>query len=287
MKEIEQERGSDRLLILNQPNSAAKGSAQSTNHITLPHEGIRVVLPGIVLRSPEREKLPSAPAVPSLKGASGRIVETLLLHSRECKTLRDLAAKAEVSLGLTHRVIHYLEGENLIRTPNSTPTLGAEPDGSNLEELLYREIVDPIQLLKLWAEASSMEGTVFARGYLYSPDPMVGVRAIQSVIPGSCLGSTLAANTYVRRLSQVPQPFKIWIPEAYSRTENLSPIPGLELVDSGANFVFAFVRGDHWARNAEVNEGIRRISRPRCFVELYDSSGRIQELAEAILESIK
>jgi hypothetical protein len=150
-----------------------------------------------------------------------------------------------------------------------------------------RLVTNSIGLLKLWAEDCHAEGSVFAKGYMYSPNPVDAVKKIESVIPGACAGSVVAANTYVAQLTNVPPPHKVWIPESYASTEFLGAIKGLEIVNEGANLQFCSVKGDHWSLHATEWDGIRRISRPRCYVELYEAKGRMQELAQAILESFE
>lgn len=304
--DIERAAGYGHLLVLNQPNMAAREAAQSTNYITLPRGGLRIVLPGLVLIAPEKPQEQHQPTSLRLRGASGRIAESLILHPTQIWNLRDLAKDADVSLGLTQRVVDYLQREDLIMKPDLADAVyrykrgiggergndtGYENDRSysaiTKKSLHGRLVSNAKELLKRWAQDNHQTGKLFASGYMYSPNPMEAIRRIQSELPGICVGGALAANSYVGRLTNVQPPYMVWIPEAMASSEFLRRTQGFELVNQGANLQFYVIKGDHWRVHAELWEGALRISKPRCYVELYESKGRLQELAEAILESIR
>lgn len=272
-KEVETASGENCLLVITEPSRAARLAAMKINHVSVPNGDLRIVLPGMVLITPEISGVRRHTPAVRLRGASGRIAESLLLHPKAHWVLRNLAQDAKVSLGLAQKVIERLKREGLVSDP------GADPNG--------RGLTQPDALLKLWAQADHEAGSQFAAGYMYAPNPLDSIRKIQEVIPGICAGGALAANSYVARLSLVPAPYKVWVPQAFANREKLRRVGGLEIVQEGANLVFQVATGDPWSVHAEEWNGVLRISKPRCFVELYESTGRLQELAEAILEAVQ
>lgn len=183
--------------------------------------------------------------------------------------MRELSQDAQVSLGLVQRVLDRLLREQLVSTSDSRG----------------RTVSDAKALLKLWGQENNDLGQPFAKAYLYSP--LDALKTICKVIPDICFGGALAANSYVSRLSTVPAPFKVWVPRASSSQGILQRIDGLEIVEEGANLEFYSVAGDHWRIHASEWEGALRVSSARSFVELYEAEGRLQELAQAVLDGFQ
>lgn len=271
----EVERASDErhLLVLTEPSRAAREAAGRTNHINLPQGGLRIVLPGIVLIAPGSDAPLPTPAV-RLRGKSGIVAESLILNPNREWTLRELARDAQVSLGLAQRVFDRLHREGLISVPT-----GADPG--------QRATPDLNAILKLWGQESHGSARPFARAHLYATHPLDAIGKIQGEVPGVCMGGAWAANTYVALLTHVPAPYRVWVPHSLGSSEILQRVEGMEIVNDGANMEFYATAGDPWRVHANEFEGALRVSRARSFVELYESKGRMQELAEAVLESLR
>jgi len=264
--EVHESAAPRRLLVLVEPNRAAREAAASVNHVTLPNGGLRLVLPGLVLVAGEDKPEEKSTAV-RLKGASGVVAETMLLHPEKEWTMRELADRAHVSLGLAQRVAERLQREEYVKRGSAKGRVLVDSDG----------------LVRLWAQENGAATKPFAKTFLYARNPIEAVRSLAVSLPGVCIGGALAGNTYVSRLSTVPPPYRIWVPRELASIDTLRRA-GLDPVGEGANFEFHSIVGDVWKTHSQEASGVLRVSRPRAYVELYNSRGRLQELAEALLK---
>ena len=264
--EIHQAADRQCFLVLVEPNQVAREAANSVNHVSLPNGDIRLVLPGLVVIAPETRP-ESKPSLVRLSGASGVVAETILLDPSKVWTMRELADDAKVSLGLAQRVAERLEREGYIKSASGRGRVLADGNG----------------LIRLWAQENRGNSKPFAKGYFYAGNPIEAARTFSVGKEEMCIGGALAANTYVSRLTTIPPPYRIWVPLVAATPDELRN-RGLQLVTDGANFEFYAVTGDVWRTHAKNLNGVFRISRPRCYVELYNTRGRLQELAEALLQ---
>jgi hypothetical protein len=104
-----------------------------------------IELPGLLFhlegrREPRRGEVRPTPT--RLRGKAGIVAQALLLHPEYEWQVGDLAAEAQVSAGLAHRVLSRLERERIIAAEGAGP-------------MRVRRLTNPTALLDLWAEENA------------------------------------------------------------------------------------------------------------------------------------
>ena len=269
-EEIERSSAPDALLVLTAPTQKAAKYAAPHNHILLPSGGYRIVLPGIALIH-EAPLIPAKPARQArLMGRTGVVAESALLGGEKEWSIRDLAADANVSPALVHRVVTRLENENLFirkgRGPKTT-----------------RALTNFTKLAELWGEEEKTPEPSL-RGFLYGASTELIAQKILKASPGSAIGGVLAANLYCPVLTRINSPLRIWMPWDFN--PDALEATGFEKTDSGANIEIFQTEGDPWRVHAAGGD-LPKVSRWRAWLEIANAEGRTQELAETLLSELE
>jgi hypothetical protein len=265
-RDIEQASASDVLLLVTAPTQKALEAAEQTNYLVLPDGACRIVANGIVLIL----EVPSPLVKPShqvkLNGRTGIVAETLLLGGSRQWSVQDLAYASRVSPALAYRVLNRLEQEGLLLAHGSGPEK-------------VRTVKNLRALAELWSREERKPQTVL-RGFLYASSLEELARKVLAVYPDGAIGGTLAANLYKPTLTRVLPPLRIWVKGDFNPDPLFSM--GLERTNEGANLEFVARKDDPWRVHRDSEE-IPRVSKARAWLEISESTGRTQELAEALL----
>lgn len=265
-RDIEQASGPDALLVLTAPTRKALEAAAQTNYLVLPDGACRVVTSGVVLVLDISSPLAKASHSVKLMGRTGIVAETLLLGGARRWSVRDLAHTAQVSSTLAHRVLTRLEKEGLLRS-----------EGSGPEKV--RAVCNFRALAELWGQEEKKPQPVL-RGFLYSASLEALAHQIATVYPDGAVGSVLAANLYQPTLTRVPPPLRVWVKSDFDPDALLAL--GLERAEEGVNVEFVASKEDPWRVHRE-QDSLAKVSPARAWLEIAEMSGRVQELADALL----
>lgn len=266
--DVEREAGEGVLLIINAATQKAAKAAARHNHILVPEGGYRIVAPGIALI--HHSKLTTeAPRQARLSGRTGVIAETLLLGGKREWPVRELASAAKVSTGLAHRVMARLEREGLLSS------MGSGPEKS-------RVLSNAKALAELWSQEERVPKPTL-RGFLYAPSTEALARKILDECPEGAAGGVFAANLYNPVLTRVQPPLRIWVPTTFE-LDRFQGI-GFQTTDEGANVEFTQCKEDPWQVYMN-HEEIPRVSKWRAWLEIANTGGRTQELADALLAEL-
>ncbi len=266
-EDIERSAAPDTLLVLVAATQKAARTAARHNHISIPG-GHRIVVPGVALVREETPNLKVSRQV-RLQGRTGLIAETLLIGHKKIWSVRMLAAAANVSTTLTHRVLMRLEEEGLLTAV-----------GSGNEKV--REISNARALAELWSQ-EEQAARPFIRGFLYGSSSESIAKKILDIYPNAAVGGALAANSYKPILTRVNPPVKMWVPS----DSHIEPLmrSGFERTEEGANVELVRSKGDPWRVNMN-RDNLQRVSSWRAWLEISSIGGRTQELADALLDDL-
>lgn len=269
-EDIKRAAAPDVLLVLTAATWKAAKAAAEYNHILVPGIGYRIVAPGIALIRDATLVQMEASRQVRLSGRTGVVAESLLLGGKKEWSVRELAASADVSPALAHRVVTRLEGEGLLTSYGQ----GARTT---------RGLSNFRALAELWSQEEKIPKPVL-RGYLYGGSIETLARKVLEVCPDGAIGGTLAANLYRPVLTRVTPPIRIWVPDNFS-LESLLAI-GFQQTDEGANLALTQAKEDPW-RVHRYFDGLPRVSKWRAWLEVANTEGRTQELAEALLSDLE
>lgn len=246
----------------------------------------RIKAPGIfVERSPAKEELESASSgaprpAPKLRGKAGVIAETLLLFfQKDDITVRDLANRADASLGYASRVLKRLEQEAVVVS-----------EGAHAHK--RRQIADSAGLLDIWRDEEKVDSWTRRNLYVWSQTTEdLYSRLLDLTGAGIrwALGHTSAANRYAPTLTRKPDP-EVWVPATVPVTEVAEVLDG-KLVESGSNLTVWQSADDsplfHAGREEVGEDGdYPVVSRYRAYLEAYHRSGRSEDVATRLREEL-
>jgi hypothetical protein len=268
--DVKREASPNVVLVLDAASRMAIHTAMQHNHILVSGGGYRIVAPGIALIRDAMSTPFKASRQVRLTGRTGVIVESLLLGGREEWSIRDLAANAGVAPTLAHRVVTRLEREGLLVRRGDGPKT-------------TRTVATPRALAELWSQEEKAP-SIILRGFLYGTSMETLARKAIEACPDCVVGGTLAANLYNPVLTTVAPPVRIWVRGDFD-VEPLTVI-GFQQTDAGANIEFVQTKGDPWRVHANAGN-LPRVSKWRAWVEIANTEGRTQELAEALMTSME
>lgn len=186
---------------------------------------VHIELPGLLMHR-EGKRRP-APAVPTkLRGKAGVAAQALLLQRDRIWRVADLAAEADISAGLAHRVLARLEHEGIIVAEGSGPKR-------------TRRVVQPAALLDLWVEEQA-EAIIWTPGYLLAQTPGQVVERLcdglaDADIPHALTGAA-GASVVAPFVTAVPVA-EVWVPAAVDHLRLLNAA-GAKNVAEGHNVMF-------------------------------------------------
>lgn len=235
-----------------------------------------IELPGLLLHLEARRdrRRPAVAAPTRLRGKAGVVAQALLLEPERAWHVDELAARAEVSPALAHRVITRLEHEGLLTVEGAGPGR-------------VRHLSDPRALLDLWAE-ENLDRTVRTPAYALASSPRQliaqlgeGLEAagIDHAITGAAAGSILAPFVTAVPVAQV------WVSERVSGGD-LAAAVSAKPVDDGENIVFLQARDNTPLAFRAKAGGVWTVNRFRLYVDLRGDPRRGREQAEHLREEL-
>lgn len=266
--DVERAAAPDVLLVLSAATQKAAQAAAPFNHILVPEGGYRIVLPGVAL-SRGTSVSPETARKVRLMARTGVLAESLLLGGNRFWSVQELAADAQTSTTLAHRVLTRLEEEGLLRAKGSGPSK-------------RRQVANAKALAELWSQEEKPP-KVALRGFLYGGSTEVLAKRILELYPEAAVGGTLAANLYKPTLTKVAPPLRVWVPGAFDPDRLLKA--GFQAVGEGANIELLQAKDDPWRVHRSL-EGTARVSGWRAWLEVSRVEGRTKELADALLTDL-
>jgi hypothetical protein len=202
------------------------------------------------------------------------VAQALLLHPEYEWHVGDLAAEAQVSAGLAHRVITRLERERIIAAEGTGP-------------MRVRRLTNPTALLDLWAEENA-DRTTRTAAYLLAQTPRqliqelggtLGRNRIDYALTGAAAGSLVAPFITAITVAEV------WA-QAAAAPEQLCDAVGADPVTEGQNVVFLQARDDAPLAFREQVGALWTVNRFRLYAELRHDPRRGREQAEHLRREV-
>lgn len=280
---------SSRILVATKKLSDEARSVLKENGISWVERDIdacRIHAPGILVeRSPAQLELKGMSSgtprsATRLRGKAGVIAETLLLFfQKDDITVRDLAARADVSVGYSSRVLKRLENEAVVVS-----------EGAHAHK--RRRIADSAGLLDLWRDEEKADSWTRRSLYVWSQTPDALYSQLHHLTETGirwALGHTSAANRYAPTLTRTPDP-DVWVSAAVPVSDVADVLEG-ELVESGSNLTVWQSSDDAPLHHARREEGqgdndYPLVSRYRAYVEAYLRGGRSEDVASRLREEL-
>jgi hypothetical protein len=267
------------LLVADQTTAAARE--------ILEEHGIGVVdglgnahieLPGLLLHLEGRRHQGRQPATGTpptrLSGKAGIVAQALLLQPNRRWQVQDLSDKAQVSVGLAHRVLARLENERIVTTEGTGPTR-------------VRLVANPAALLDLWGE-ETLERPTRTLAHLLAPGPRqlikelgrnLGTAGVDYALTGSA-----AARLVAPFITAVPVA-EVWV-NAAAAPETLYDGAAADPVTEGHNVVFLQGKDDTALMFREKVRGLWIANRFRLYADLRLDPRRGREQADRLREQV-
>ena len=200
--------------------------------------------------------------------------QALLLDSGRLWQVQELAAAANISTGLAHRVLARLEADEIVHAEGSGPGR-------------VRRVVNPSALLDLWAEETAERTTRTAAFLLaQTPNQLLGKltsgldRAhIEHALTGPA-GASLVAP-FVTAIPVV----EVWA-TAMAAPEELCAATQTELVLEGPNVVFLQAKDDTPLAFRERTNSMFVVNRFRLYADLRRDPRRRREQANHLRQEV-
>lgn len=268
--DIERMASPDVLLVLTSPSRKALAAAANANYLVLSTGACRIVASGIAIIIPSSFSPIQTARQVKLTGRTGIVAETLLLGGARRWSVRDLAQASQVSPTLAHRVLARLEKEGLLLIEGSRPEK-------------YRSVRDLGALAEMWSREERKPQTAL-RGFLYGSSTEAVAKQVQTLYPEGAVGGAFAANLYRPILTRTPLPLRFWVKSGFDPDLLLSA--GFEQTEEGANIELATAKEDPWRVHLDTRI-VSIVSKWRAWLEISEATGRMQELAEALLADLE
>jgi hypothetical protein len=210
----------------------------------------------------------------ALKGKAGVAAQALLLDSGRLWQVQDLAAVADISTGLAHRVLARLEADEIVHAEGSGPGR-------------VRRVVNPSALLDLWAEETA-ERTTRTTAFLLAQTPkqLMGKLAsgldhagIEHALTGAA-GASLVAP-FVTAIPVV----EVWV-MATASPDELYAATQAEPVVEGPNVVFLQAKDDTPLAFREQTNSMFVVNRFRLYADLRRDPRRGREQADHLRQEV-
>lgn len=234
---------------------------------------VHIELPGLLMHVDGKRPAPAA--VPTrLRGKAGVAAQALLLHRDRDWRVAGLAAEADISAGLAHRVLARLEQEGLVEAA------GAGPKRT-------RRVTQPAALLDLWAEEQA-EALIFTPGYLLAQTPAqlierLGANLSKAGIPYALSGAA-GASVVAPFVTSIPVA-EVWVPAAVGHLQLLNGA-GATNVGEGHNVMFWQENDDTPLAFREQHQGLWVANVMRLYRDLLRDPKRGREQAAHLREEV-
>lgn len=209
-----------------------------------------------------------------LAGKAGIAVQALLLGPDHDWRVQELAAAADVSVGLAHQVLARLERDGVVASEGAGPRR-------------VRRVVNPTALLDLWAEEHRDRLTQH-RGFLLAQTPQqlahsLGTRLAQAGIDYALTGAA-GASLVAPFVTAVPVT-AVWVPVAID-PEDLRHATQVDRVEEGHNVVFLRADNDAGLSFRQQRNELWVVNRFRLYVDLLDDPRRGREQADNLRREV-
>ena len=190
----------------------------------------------------------------------------VLLNEKKIK-IRELAKFANVSLGMTVRIVNALESSGLVKKSRGISVLNFK------------------KLLKAWAYTRSIEENKKIQ-FLAAERPQYLIKKISNLLKDNSYAFTLFSATEIVFPYVAPNKVHMYILE--SQEDIIKKIflkEGIMPAEEG-NVVCYIVDESYFYASQEVR-GVKIINLPQLYIDLIDYSGRGEEAAEKILKMME
>lgn len=242
------------LLVARTTTEEARRLLQDAGIALIDAEGnMRVDLPGIFLWTEGRAShatrdKQSEPPV-KLTGKAGVAAQALLREPQRWWQVNDLAAEADISAGLAHRVLSRLERDSLIQVEGTGPKR-------------IRRVSNPTALLDLWAEEMHDRRVNRVRAFRLARDARAHAKTLSALLEAADITHAVTGPAGAARLApfvtSVPV-VDIWITQAIALDAAAGAVDA-EVVQEGHNvllrqeaadapLVFRSTVNDVWTAN--------------------------------------
>lgn len=277
----EESAASDKYLLVaaNQATAGARDILQRHGIGVIVGDGnAHLELPGLLLHI-ETRRCSSGATQPQravrFSGKAGLVAQAMLLAPDRAWQIHHLAAKANVSDGLVHRVLTRMEVEGLVTTDGAGPAR-------------VRRLINPTALLDLWAEENVDRSVVRTMTYRLARTPEELVRQVverlgKAQIPYGLTGAA-AAMTLAPFVTSVPT-VEAWIDAGLSASE-VAEVLDAEVVDTGANVVLSQTPGEEPLAFRQEHKGAWLVNSMRLYYDLQQSPRRGREQADHLRQEV-
>jgi hypothetical protein len=232
-------------------------------------------LPGLLLHLEGRPPTKRQSGTPTrLSGKAGLVAQALLLQPERDWHIQDLAKVAEVSTGLTHRVVARLEREGIMIAEGTGPQR-------------VRRLTKPGALLDLWAEENTDRPTR-TLGYVLAQSPQRLITKLGKNLDGGGIDHAVtgaaAASLVAPFVTAVPI-VDVWV-SAKTAPDEILRAAGAEAVRDGENVVFLQGKDDAPLRFREKHKSVWIANRFRLYLDLLRDPRRGREQAENLRQEV-
>ena len=235
---------------------------------------IRLNLPGLIMRITGEPRPKRAPPPTRLSGKSSLVVQAMLLDANRQWQVTELARRAGVAVGLAHRVLRRLDGEDVLESQGAGPTKS-------------RRLTNPAALLDLWVEEHHDRPLRKPAYVLETNDARqteslcIGLEetGIDYALTGAAAAAQIAPFVTSVLLTE------IWL-EASADPSAVCEQLGALQVESGPNVVFLQERDDAPLAFRTRHSGVWTANRLRVFLDLWHDPRRGREQAEYLRREV-
>jgi hypothetical protein len=235
-------------------------------------------LPGLLLHIESRHRATGA-AQPQwtikLSGKAGLTAQAMLLAPDRDWHIRDLAAEANVSGGLVHRVLGRMEAEGLVTADGLGPAR-------------VRRLVNPSALLDLWAEENVDRAVVRTAAYRLARTPEELVKRIAERLEMAqiryALTGAAAAMGLAPFVTSIPT-VDVWLDAGVSANEVAEALDA-EIVDTGANVVLSQTPVEEPMAFRREHDGAWLVNPMRLYYDLRNNPRRGREQADRLRQEV-
>lgn len=239
---------------------------------------IRLDLPGLFVwrdgqRPPTGPRPPTQPA--AVSGKAGMATQALLHEPARAWNVHDLADRANVSVGLAHRLFVRLENDGLLEVHGRGPRK-------------TRRLSNPTALLDLWAEEMRDRGVHQLRAYRLAREPRALATAVSKALSEAGIDHAVtgaaAAASLAPFVTAVPVT-EVWVSER-TDLQLVSTAARAPEVTEGHNLVFRSARDDlplafRWRHKSVWIADVLRV-----YLDLRADPRRGREQADRLREEV-
>jgi len=268
------------LLVARTTTGEARRLLEDAGVALIDAEGnMRVDLPGIFLWTEGRpthatRDKQSEPPV-KLTGKAGVAAQALLREPQRWWQVADLAAEADISAGLAHRVLSRLERDNLIQVEGAGPKR-------------IRRVSNPTALLDLWAEEMHDRHVNQVRAFRLARDARAHAKTLSALLEAAEITHAVTGPAAAARLApfvtSVPV-VDIWITQAIALDVAAGAVDA-EVVQEGHNVLLRQEAADAPLVFRSTVDDVWTANPFRLYLDLRKDPRRGREQADRLREEV-